>query len=710
MDLGPGTATAGSFISLSENEQRCYSGLCTLCQADSPGKLAASKVGELFRASQLPAETLHQITELCGAKRLGYFGTGQFYVALKLLAAAQSGLPVRLESIQSELPLPRFSGMQNEAEVLFPNHAQNSDAPAHQYGATPGLAGRVTADRSNLRHPESSAEKQEPRSPSLSPISSPPGSPSIYHSYAHGAQRNGTEALAGQLPRGPGWPLAQPEGSSPSHYGGKPFQEQPTLPRAPSVERLVEHSAEDYPDNPWRITEEQREYYTNQFKTLQPDLGALILGSIAKNFFTKSKLPIPELSHIWELSDVDRDGALTFAEFCTAFHLIVARKNGYPLPETLPRRCCQALWSRTEALLGEETFYRVSQHPVEPAAAERAEPLISFEETELAPTQQVTTSKQELREEPSASAFSPKRALNAVDKPSEKVNRVTKRPDIPNELDPQLRSRTRPRSYSSTSIDDAMKKIEEPPTPPPRPQKTHSRASSLDLNKLFQQSGQGVKSGWLPPPPALPEAPGHAGTVSVPRNILCLIRQLGHCVTIKGCRGFPFQVPHFAPAGELRSQNAVRQPNFADFSKFREEEEGSPDAGERTPPSQGTAASTEDIAPAKPEGSLSQPPQKPFRRKYRSDSQNLEPAPPTPNPSTPSSAPATIPSAGPTKPSQKLPSRQKKEIQTAIRKNKEANAVLTRLNSELQQQLKDIHQERITLESQLQVLRPIAFV
>ena len=47
------------------------------------------------------------------------------------------------------------------------------------------------------------------------------------------------------------------------------------------------------------------------------------------------------------------------------------------------------------------------------------------------------------------------------------------------------------RSYSSTSIDDAMKKAEEPPTPPPRPQKSHSRASSLDLNKLFQQGSQG---------------------------------------------------------------------------------------------------------------------------------------------------------------------------------------------------------------------------
>lgn len=48
------------------------------------------------------------------------------------------------------------------------------------------------------------------------------------------------------------------------------------------------------------------------------------------------------------------------------------------------------------------------------------------------------------------------------------------------------------RSYSSTSFEDAVKKAEEPPTPPPRPQKSHSRASSLDLNKLFQQGAPGT--------------------------------------------------------------------------------------------------------------------------------------------------------------------------------------------------------------------------
>lgn len=46
-----------------------------------------------------------------------------------------------------------------------------------------------------------------------------------------------------------------------------------------SAERLDQQDVVDYSDDdPWRITEEQLEYYTNQFKSLQPNLGALILG------------------------------------------------------------------------------------------------------------------------------------------------------------------------------------------------------------------------------------------------------------------------------------------------------------------------------------------------------------------------------------------------------------------------------------------------
>ncbi|KAL6483925.1 hypothetical protein MHYP_G00087980 [Metynnis hypsauchen] len=424
------------------------------------------------------------------------------------------------------------------------------------------------------------------------------------------------------------------ESSSPSHYTLKPAPDPPAPTQAPSVDQVVEYS-----DDPWRITGEQLQYYTHQFRTLQPDLNALIVGTVAKNFFTKSKLPIPELSHIWELSDVDRDGALTFPEFCTAFHLVVARKNGYPLPERLPHTL--------RAAFGEQSL----PHPPEMG-------LIS---------------QQEVREEPHQRDFSPQRAAAPQDQPAEQptLQSSTLKPDPPHELDLNMKSRTRPRSYSSTSIDDAMKKAEEPPTPPPRPQKTHSRASSLDLNKLFQQSGQGGKSGWLPPPPALPPRPPAS------------------------------QMSHFLPGAE-NSQQAVQQPHFADFSKFREEEEtGEPP--QAFGPLRTVGPGTDTQGGPKTDSTLlfqSHAPQKPMRRKLHPENQNTV----THSGSAySSSTPTTAPKTG-----QRLPARQKREIQMAIRKNKETNAVLTRLNSELQQQLKEVHLQRVTLESQLELLRPTA--
>lgn len=47
-------------------------------------------------------------------------------------------------------------------------------------------------------------------------------------------------------------------------------------------------------------------------------------------------MPTSELSQIWNLSDVNHDGALSLAEFSTAMHLVVLRLNGFPLPDELP--------------------------------------------------------------------------------------------------------------------------------------------------------------------------------------------------------------------------------------------------------------------------------------------------------------------------------------------------------------------------------------
>lgn len=60
--------------------------------------------------------------ELCGATRLGYFGRSQFYIALKLVAVAQSGFPLRVESINTgKLTYLRYK---NEDSLLITNEVK----------------------------------------------------------------------------------------------------------------------------------------------------------------------------------------------------------------------------------------------------------------------------------------------------------------------------------------------------------------------------------------------------------------------------------------------------------------------------------------------------------------------------------------------------------------------------------------------------------
>ncbi|XP_053862905.1 ralBP1-associated Eps domain-containing protein 2 isoform X3 [Malaclemys terrapin pileata] len=695
MDPGPGGAAAGGaglLLPLSDTEQQRYSELFSLCCSPAPegGSAPApaaggSKVGDLFRASQLPADTLHQITELCGAKRVGYFGPAQFYVALKLIAAAQSGLPVRIESIKSELPLPRFMALKNDIEMRYGNAAEI-------HGVKFQLP-HPTLEKNSFKRSDE-GDKKETKSPPMSPMCSPPASPSNYQriplSYGYGKSRSGLEQ-----PHGVSYEARhsthQQDGPATGNYGSKSALVHSSLSRSLSVEREPQDSS-NYPDDPWRITEEQREYYINQFKSLQPDLNSFISGSVAKNFFTKSKLPIPELSHIWELSDVDCDGALTLPEFCAAFHLIVARKNGYPLPDTLPetllpdylqpasfkpKRDCALLDSYSESLpVSQQTrdFNRTELETVREDPT-NSEPLILFDVATS-----VVEPKTSVEEMPDKSALT--QDANSDD--SQALNISTTAKTIPKDFKPSqhlsvktvvqesntLKARPRSRSYSSTSIEDAMKKGEEPPMPPPRPQKSHSRASSLDLNKIFQQNTQAVKSGWLPPPPALPPRP--------------FVSQQG-----------PHHVTNTEPVAQAKSS----------YVEFRLKEQTEQVSEMELHPQMNRAPSqTEESSPTRKEILLSQPPSKPIRRKFRSENQMLENQELTPTSIVTSSLPAVKPHL----PAQnRQSSKQKRAIQTAIRKNKEANAVLARLNSELQQQLKEVHKERIALETQLEQLRPV---
>ncbi|KAM5167564.1 ralBP1-associated Eps domain-containing protein 1 isoform 5-T5 [Callospermophilus lateralis] len=757
-------------LTLSDAEQKYYSDLFSYCDIESTKKVVVNgRVLELFRAAQLPNDVVLQIMELCGATRLGYFGRSQFYIALKLVAVAQSGFPLRVESINTvkDLPLPRFVASKNEQESRHAtSYSSDSENQGSYSGVIPPPPGRGQVKKGSVSHdmvqPRASADQQEPASPVVSPQQSPPTSPHTWRKHnRHSSGGNNERPLVGP---GPFWsPFGEAQSGSSAgdavwsgHSPPPPqenwvsfadtpptstlltmhpasVQDQTTVRTVASATTAneIRRQSSSY-DDPWKITDEQRQYYVNQFKTIQPDLNGFIPGSAAKEFFTKSKLPILELSHIWELSDFDKDGALTLDEFCAAFHLVVARKNGYDLPEKLPESLMPKLidledsadvgdqpGSPTEAPPSKspsmpslnQTWPELNQSSedtaiVHPVPIRMTPSKIHMQEMELKrtgsdhtnPTSPLLVKPSDLSEENKINSSVKFASGNTVDGYSSSDSFTSDPEQIGSNV-------TRQRSHSGTSPDNTA-----PPPPPPRPQPSHSRSSSLDMNRTFtvttgqQQAGVVAQPPAVPPRPQPSQAPGP--TVHRPVDADGLMT---HTSTS------PQQIPE--------------QPNFADFSQFEvfaasnvnEEQDDEAEKHSEVLPVEKASDPASSLRVAKTDSKIEEktatsvpanvskgttplaPPPKPVRRRLKSED---ELRPDVDEHTQKTGVLAAVLASQPSIP--RSIGKDKKAIQASIRRNKETNTVLARLNSELQQQLKDVLEERISLEVQLEQLRPFS--
>ncbi|XP_043312940.1 ralBP1-associated Eps domain-containing protein 1 isoform X5 [Cervus elaphus] len=763
-------------LTLSDAEQKYYSDLFSYCDIESTKKVSANgRVLELFRAAQLPNDVVLQIMELCGATRLGYFGRSQFYIALKLVAVAQSGFPLRVESINTvkDLPLPRFVASKNEQESRHAtSYSSDSENQGSYSGVIPPPPGRGQVKKGSTGHdpvqPRASVDQQEPVSPVVSPQQSPPTSPHTWRKHnRHPSGGNSERPLAGP---GPFWsPFGEAQSGSSAgdavwsgHSPPPPqenwvsfadtpptstlltmhpasVQDQTTVRTVASATTAneIRRQSSSY-DDPWKITDEQRQYYVNQFKTIQPDLNGFIPGSAAKEFFTKSKLPILELSHIWELSDFDKDGALTLDEFCAAFHLVVARKNGYDLPEKLPESLMPKLIDLEDSAdVGDQpgevgysgspaeappskspsmpslnqTWPELNQSSedtaiVHPVPIRMTPSKIHMQEMELKrtgsdhtnPTSPLLVKTSDLSEENKINSSVKFASGNTVDGYSSSDSFTSDPEQIGNNV-------TRQRSHSGTSPENTA-----PPPPPPRPQPSHSRSSSLDMNRTFSVSTGQQQAGVVAQPPAVPprpqpsQAPGPVVHRPVDADGL-----ITHTSTS------PQQIPE--------------QPNFADFSQFEvfaasnvnEEQDDEAEKHPEVLPVEKASDPASSLRVAKTDSKIEEktaasapanvskgttplaPPPKPVRRRLKSED---ELRPEVDEHTQKTGVLAAVLASQPSIP--RSVGKDKKAIQASIRRNKETNTVLARLNSELQQQLKDVLEERISLEVQLEQLRPFS--
>ncbi|KAA3671625.1 uncharacterized protein DEA37_0009365, partial [Paragonimus westermani] len=98
-------------LRLSEREITYYFDTFDAYDVGNKGKVLLDEAYQLFHQSGLTVGVLDRIVALCGATRSGYFGRIQFFTALKLIALAQSGREVSLDSVYAHGPLalPVFS-------------------------------------------------------------------------------------------------------------------------------------------------------------------------------------------------------------------------------------------------------------------------------------------------------------------------------------------------------------------------------------------------------------------------------------------------------------------------------------------------------------------------------------------------------------------------------------------------------------------------
>ncbi|WAR07409.1 REPS1-like protein [Mya arenaria] len=603
---------------LTELEQSVYAELFQTCDADGSGKISGGHAFELFRQSGLPHDVLQQVTELCGAKRLGHFGRSQFYIALKLIAVAQCGLPVTTDSINSGAA----SGTgQSTADSITERQLQGQLPPPPS--SAKKVHSRNLSGQFRGAHAEQPPQQILKDGQSVVPdtVSSP-----FLASQSQIPTQGPQPSLLGHGKK-EGWDMKLPDFDSSSYSSDT-------------------ESVEDV----WSINDEQREYYVKQFESVEHDPNGHISGVVAKEFFEKSKLTNLELSKIWNLADLNHDGALSLEEFCIAMHLVVLRRNEIEIPERLPF-----------SLMPYNAF---TNDENEPFAADLPE---GSTLKRLSPQTPPAGHWEGLVQDSPAAVSSSEVSSPSVTpanfdfqkpEPSDPPKAVRLSPDMLNEM-PEVRpergampghilppvplsSHNEDRFTVTTSVDT------EPPVPPPRPQ---NRSMSVDYKA----------------PPAVPprvsakEAPGAQK-----------LAHLKHLEPVQSQEVLNIQPgsTNVPPGSSAAPTITAIHPNQHDHTHSQERNKAGYDGGDGGADLK-TAVAWDLLGPDFQDGSAER--QTEF-----------------------------ILAA------QRQASRDKKELQMAIRTHKERNSTLSRLNSELNQELQEVMEQRIALEIQLEHLRPFS--
>ncbi|XP_050990222.1 epidermal growth factor receptor substrate 15-like 1 isoform X4 [Labeo rohita] len=340
------------------------------------GKVGAAEAAQFLKKSGLSDSTLGQIWDLSDTERKGYLDKKGFFTALRLVASAQGGSDVSLNSLSQNIsaPIPKFRDAGSPSLNITTSAADsswtikpedkakydgifeslspvggllsgdkvkpvlmNSNLPLDVLGKIWDLSdidkdGHLDKDEFSVAmHLVYAAREKEPVPSTLPTTLIPPSK-----------RKKIAGSLPGSVPVLPSSPFLLKENLRPTAALSKsPLSSSTNLspsnsfkrstPTPPLLQTLTQQPSSDH----WVVPAEDREQYEEIFELADSDFDGMVGGGEVKDIFMNSRLPQSVLAHIWSLADTQRTGKLTKEQFCLAMHLIQEKVKGVDPPQSL---------------------------------------------------------------------------------------------------------------------------------------------------------------------------------------------------------------------------------------------------------------------------------------------------------------------------------------------------------------------------------------
>uniref|UniRef100_A0A7N6BVW2 Epidermal growth factor receptor pathway substrate 15 like 1 n=1 Tax=Anabas testudineus TaxID=64144 RepID=A0A7N6BVW2_ANATE len=261
-----------------------YCDLCGCSKVDpgSTGRVGPTEAALFLKKSGLPDITLGKIWDLADPDGKGYLDKQGFYVALRLVACAQSGQEVSLSSLNLTVPPPKF-------DTSSPSLSSTASASAEIHWAV---------------RPEEKS-KFDGIFESLAPVNG-----------LLSGEKVKPVLINSKLPLdvlGKVWDLSDIDKDG--HLDKDEF---------------AVHSVN------WLVPVSERGRYDDIFLKTDADLDGFVSGQEVKEIFMQSGLSQNVLAHIWALADTRQIGKLTREQFALAMHLIQQKvSKGIDPPQSL---------------------------------------------------------------------------------------------------------------------------------------------------------------------------------------------------------------------------------------------------------------------------------------------------------------------------------------------------------------------------------------